>query len=81
MSAGRYADSDEPLDPAFPDSPANRWSRGYLRHLLAVGEPAAARILTLHNLAWMQDFMARIRAAIVDGSFARLRADVLDTWS
>jgi queuine tRNA-ribosyltransferase len=81
VSAGRYADSDEPLDPAFPASPANRWSRGYLRHLLAVGEPAAARILTLHNLAWMQRFMEQVRDAISEGTFARLRRQVLDTWT
>lgn len=81
VGAARYADSDEPLDPAFPASPANRWSRGYLRHLLAVGEPAAARMLTLHNLAWMQDFMERIRAAIRLGTFASLRREILDTWS
>ncbi len=80
IAAARYANSDEPLDPEFPGSPANRWSRGYIRHLLAVGEPAAARMLTLHNLAWMFDLMARIRVAIASGSFEQLRREVLDTW-
>ena len=47
----RVVDLTHTLDPDFPASPANRWSRGYIRHLLAVGEPAAARIVTLHNLA------------------------------
>jgi queuine tRNA-ribosyltransferase len=81
VDAARYARSDEPLDPDFPESPANRWSRGYIRHLLAVREPAAARILTLHNLAWLLDLMARVRAAIVAGTFEDLRAEILDTWA
>ena len=64
ISAARYARDDDPLDPDFPASPANRWSRGYIRHLLAVGEPAAARIVTLHNLAWLADLMRRVRESI-----------------
>jgi hypothetical protein len=31
--------------------------RGYLRHLLSVDEPTAGRLLTLHNLAWVFDFV------------------------
>jgi queuine tRNA-ribosyltransferase len=80
IGAARYARSDDPLDPDFPESPANRWSRGYVRHLLSVGEPAAARILTLHNLAWLLDLMGRIRTAIVDQRFDEFRRDVLATW-
>ena len=76
-NAGR----DEPLDPDFPESPAARWSRGYLRHLLAVGEPTAARILTLHNLAWLLRLMARLRSAIAAGRFEQERAAVHRVWS
>jgi len=80
ISAARYANSDEPLDPDFPQSPANRWSRGYIRHLLSVGEPAAARILTMHNLAWLFDLMERIRISIEEDRFAELRAETLEVW-
>lgn len=80
IDAARYARSDEPLDPDFPASPANRWSRGYIRHMLSVGEPAAARILTLHNLAWLFDLMERTRSAIVAGTFEAHRAEVLEIW-
>ncbi len=72
--------SDEPLDPSFPDSPAGRWSRGYLRHLLAVKEPTAARLLTMHNLAWLLRFMHRLRTAIADGRFEQQRAEIHQVW-
>ncbi len=81
IDAARYARSDEPLDPGFPESPANRWSRGYIRHLLAVGEPAAARILTLHNLAWLLDFVDRMRGSIEAGTFDDFRLAAYDLWS
>ena len=37
-------------------------------------EPTASRLVSYHNIAWTLDLMARMRAAIVDGSFERLRA-------
>ena len=51
-----------------------RHSRGYLRHLFAVGEPTASRLVSYHNVAWTLDLMARLRAAIVDGTFDAVRA-------
>ena len=38
-----------------------RHSRGYLRHLFAVGEPTASRLVSLHNVAWTLALLARIR--------------------
>ena len=81
LAAARNAGSDEPLDPSFPQSPAARWSRGYLRHLLAVREPTAARLITLHNLAWLLRFMQRVRDAVRAGSFEELRAAVGRVWA
>lgn len=81
IGAARYARDDDPIDPSFPQSPANRWSRAYLRHLLQVHEPSAARILTLHNLAWTLDLMDRARAAVIDGSIQSLVAEIREVWS
>jgi queuine tRNA-ribosyltransferase len=86
-STGRYqvknaanATSTDPIDPACGCPTCERYSRGYIRHLLQVGEPSAARLLTLHNLAWVFGLMARMRAAIAAGTFAALRDEVVDIW-
>ena len=76
LAAARHAGSDEPLDPSFDDSPAGRWSRGYLRHLLLTREPTAARLITLHNLAWLLRFMDQVRVAVRDGNLEEMRAGV-----
>ncbi len=81
LRGASYALDDDPIDPGFPASPAARWSRGYLRHLLQVGEPAAARMLTLHNVAWLLDLIARVRAAIEAARFGELRREVNDVWA
>ncbi len=80
LTRAEFATSDEPLDPAFPDDPAGRWSRGYLRHLLVTREPTAARLVTLHNVAWLLRFMRRLRSAIVEGRFEAFRAEVHAVW-
>ena len=81
LAAARHAGSDEPLDPSFVDSPAARWSRGYLRHLLVTREPTAARLVTLHNLAWLLRLMDQVRAAVRSGTFEEMRAGVGRIWA
>lgn len=77
----RHARSDAPLDDSCPCQVCARHSRAYLRHLFQVGEPTGARLLSLHNLAWTLDLMARMRTAIAEGTFGALRRDVLDVWA
>ena len=77
----RFAKDDNPIDPGFPESPGNYWSRSYLRHLMATDEPTGARILTLHNLAWLFNFVERMRASIKENQFNNFRKETLDIWS
>ena len=81
LTRAEFISSDEPLDPDFPESPAARWSRGYLRHLLNTGEPTGARLITLHNVAWLLRLMARIREAVAAGWFDDLRVEVNQIWA
>jgi queuine tRNA-ribosyltransferase len=76
----RWALSDEPLDASCGCEVCSRHSRGYIRHLFQVGEPTAARLLSLHNVAWTIELMQRMRTAISQGSFERLRSDILAIW-
>ncbi|HEX4906523.1 MAG TPA: tRNA guanosine(34) transglycosylase Tgt [Acidimicrobiales bacterium] len=76
----RWATADEPPDPACGCTTCARWSKGYLRHLLAVGEPTAARLLTVHNLTWLRSLVLSIRASIGDGTFEALRAGIREVW-
>jgi queuine tRNA-ribosyltransferase len=81
VKAARHAAEDAPLDPTCSCSVCARHSRGYLRHLFAVGEPSAARLVSLHNVAWTVQLMDRIRAAIRDGTLFEMRRDLLNVWA
>ena len=76
----KHALSDEPIDATCSCEVCTRHSRGYIRHLFQVGEPTAARLISLHNIAWTLQLMATMRAAIAAGRFDDLRRDVLAIW-
>lgn len=80
LRQARFARDPEPLDPGCPCPVCARWSRGYLRHLLQVGEPTAARLLTIHNVSWLLRLVARTGDAVRHGRLASWRADVLAVW-
>jgi len=74
----KHARDDEPLDPTNPMS--NSFSRAYLRHLIQVKEPTAARIATMHNLWFLLDLVKQARRAIEDGRYDAFRLETLETW-
>ncbi|MCU1359329.1 MAG: tgt, partial [Ilumatobacteraceae bacterium] len=76
----KHALSDEPLDAACLCEVCERHSRGYIRHLFQVGEPTGSRLVSLHNISWTLQLMARMRLAIAAGTFDDLRREVLAIW-
>jgi queuine tRNA-ribosyltransferase len=81
MKNAQYIASDEPLDPACSCFTCRRFSRSYLRHLVAVGEQSAGRFLSIHNLSYLLELMRSARRRISDGTFESLRAETLEIWS
>jgi queuine tRNA-ribosyltransferase len=75
-----YVRDDRPLDAACGCTTCAGWSRGYLRHLVTVGEPTAWRLLSIHNLAYVVDLMSRARTAIAEGRFSQLQSDIGAVW-
>jgi queuine tRNA-ribosyltransferase len=81
LSNARFRTDPGPLDDACPCEVCQTASRAYLRHLLSVNEPTGARLVTLHNLAWLLRFVAAVRASIYSGTFGAFRAATLAIWS
>jgi queuine tRNA-ribosyltransferase len=77
----RYAEDRRPPDSDCGCYTCRHFSRAYLRHLFTTGEMSAATLLTVHNLYFYLDLMARIREAIGFGSFEKLRQEFHQTFS
>lgn len=80
VRGARYAADDQAVDPECGCRVCTRFSRGYLRHLLVVGEPTAGRLLSIHNLAWLLGLVERAREAIRTGTLDGLRHQVAAAW-
>jgi queuine tRNA-ribosyltransferase len=57
----KYAEDQGPPDPACACPVCRRYTRAYLRHLMHAGEPLAATLNTIHNLAYYLGIMERVR--------------------
>ena len=75
LTGARWRESEEPIMDGCP-CPActGGHSRGYLRYLLRNRELTGARLLTLHNLAYIARLMADLRDAIATGTLAERAA-------
>jgi queuine tRNA-ribosyltransferase len=45
-----------------------------------VGEPTAARLVSVHNVAWTLDLMSRARRAVLEHRYDAFRTEVLSVW-
>jgi queuine tRNA-ribosyltransferase len=75
LAKSRFKDDDAPI---MDDCPcpccAAGFSRGYLRYLLRARELTGMRLVTLHNLAFVQRLMTDLREAILNGTLAETAA-------
>ncbi|GMU80362.1 MAG: queuine tRNA-ribosyltransferase [Planctomycetota bacterium] len=69
--------AEAPLDPACNCEACSGYSRGYLRHLLMNGEVLGGTLVSIHNVAFYQGLMRRMREAIAAGTFEAWRKDFL----
>jgi queuine tRNA-ribosyltransferase len=75
LAKGRWRGSTDPLMEGCPCPVcAAGHTRGYLHYLGRAGETTAARLLTLHNLAFISRLMADLRGAIDAGRLAQVVA-------
>jgi queuine tRNA-ribosyltransferase len=75
----RFRDDARPPEEGCDCPTCGVYSRAYLRHLLHIDEALGARLATLHNLRFYLRLLEDARRAIVEGSFAALRAEISAT--
>jgi queuine tRNA-ribosyltransferase len=75
LKNARFTDDDAPLDPTS-ECPASRdYSKAYLHHLVKSEEILGQVLLSWHNLAFFQQLMAGLRAAIAQGTLEAFRRE------
>lgn len=55
-------------------------SRAFLSSLLHAGEPAAGTMISIHNVCFLLDLMARLREAIIAQRLKEVVTDFITNW-
>ena len=58
----------------------NGYTRAYIRHLVRANEIFGLRLLSLHNLYFLQEFMRRMRQAILEDRLTEFRSDFFNHY-
>ena len=77
----KHASDHRPLDPESTCVATRDYSRAYLHHLVRSGEILGMMLLTWNNLAYYQELMAGMRAAIAGRYFVDFKAQVKEDWA
>jgi queuine tRNA-ribosyltransferase len=80
LKNAEFALQKEPLEEGCACPACREFSRGYIRHLVKAEEILGLRLITLHNLHFYLNLMARVRAAIDHGRFAEFRSRFLANY-
>jgi queuine tRNA-ribosyltransferase len=67
-----------PMLPGYETSVSRKYSLGYLRHLINVGETTGGVLLSLHNIEYLLLLAKGARQAILEGKFEEFRKEF---WS
>lgn len=76
VSNNRYKRDTYPIDTSCDCYTCRNFSRAYLHHLHAIGEPLLSTLATIHNLTFFRELMVRVRKSIIDGTFGAYRSEI-----
>ena len=81
LANARHANDPRPLDEQSGHPEARTYSRAYLHHLTKANEILGQVLLSTINIAYYQQLMAGMRAAVDAGSFADFHAATMAGWA
>jgi len=76
-----YTEDFSPVDSSCTCEVCTTYSRAYMRHLYKCNEILYSMLASYHNLAFLHDFMVKIRAAIRLKDFADFKKTFLDRYN
>jgi len=75
-----YVRDFRPIDSECGCYACQNFSRAYIRHLLKTDEIFGLRLMTIHNLYFLLDFMRKMRQAIIEDRFPEFRSKFLANY-
>ena len=80
MKNKQYERDFHPIEESCGCYTCRNYTRAYIRHLYKSEELLAFRLVTIHNLYFLLQFMRDMREAIVQGSFSEVREHFMEHY-
>ncbi|HZU50888.1 MAG TPA: tRNA guanosine(34) transglycosylase Tgt [Sphingomicrobium sp.] len=80
MRNARFAEDNDPIEPACPCPACTKFERAYVHHLVKSGEILGAMLMTQHNLWFYQRMMQGLRDAIAGQHLSEFAATFLGRY-
>lgn len=77
----KYKRDFSPIDENCPCYCCRNFSRAYIRHMFLVSEMLGPILLSIHNIAFFQNFMREIRVAICENRMEEMVRQVRQMWT
>lgn len=77
----QYAEDFTAIEEGCGCYTCRNYSRAYIRHLLKAEEIFALRLISIHNLYFLLQFMREMREAIIKGNFLQFRKIFLENYN
>ena len=71
LNNAKYMTDTSPIDENCDCPVCQKYSKGYIRHLLKAGEMLGMRLAVIHNLYFYNNLMEQIRNALDDGNYEK----------
>ncbi len=80
MKNAEYTHDFRPIEEECGCYACQHYTRAYIRHLVRANEIFGLRLLSLHNLYFLQHFMRELRQSILEDRFIEFRRDFLSAY-
>ena len=80
ISNAKYVDDFSPIEEGCGCYTCKNYTRAYVSHLFRAKEMLAGTLATIHNLYFTVHLVKKMRAAILDDTFAKFRKDFLGLY-
>lgn len=80
LENSRFIDEFEPIYKACECYTCKNYTRAYVAHLYRAKEMLASTLVSIHNIYFITNLVARMRQAILDDSFDELKNDFLKRY-
>lgn len=80
MKNSEHTHDKRPIEEGCDCYACRNYSRAYIRHLVRANEIFGLRLLSIHNLRFLQRFTAAMREAIIEERFGNFRSEFLNNY-